>query len=155
MEPTTAPRYIRPRRADRITSTMLRQLVRLGVGFRGARELRVVGRKSGQVRSTVVNLLDVDGQRYLVAPRGTTDWVRNVRAAGGGELRLGRRAEPFRALEVADADKDPILRAYLDKWAFEVGRFFEGLGKDSTPAELNAFAGSFPVFAVRPAGQSA
>jgi len=147
MQPTE-PRYIRPGRMDNMTSRALRRLVRMGVGLRGARELRVVGRTSGQVRTTVVNLLDVDGQRYVVAPRGTTDWVRNLRAAGRGELRLGRRVERFRAVEVADAAKDPILQAYLERWAFEVGKFFEGLGKDSSAAELAAYASSFPVFAV-------
>jgi len=145
---SSQPRYIRPRRMDNLTSGVLRRLARMGVGVRGTRELRVVGRKSGQVRTNVVNLLDVGGQRYLVAPRGTTDWVRNLRAAGRGELRLGRHVEPFRAVEVADADKDPILHAYLDQWAFEVGKFFEGLGKDSSAAELAAYAGSFPVFVV-------
>ena len=148
---TPQPRYIQPGRVDRLTARAFRRLVRLGVGVRGARELRVVGRRSGQVRTTVVNLLEVDGQRYLVAPRGITEWVRNLRAAGTGELRLGRRVEVFRATELADGDKGPILQAYLDKWAFEVGRFFEGLTKDASAADLAAYAGSFPVFAVTPA----
>jgi len=142
------PRYLAPGRVDRLTARAFRRFVRLGVGVRGARELRVVGRTSGQVRSTVVNLLDVGGRRYLVAPRGTTDWVRNLRAAGGGELRLGRHAEQFQATEVADEDKGPILRAYLERWAFEVGRFFEGLTGHSTPDQLAAHAGGFPVFTV-------
>ncbi len=72
----------------------------------GSRELRVVGRRSGQVRTTVVNLLEVDGRRYLVAPRGTTEWV-NLRVAGAGELRVGRQVEDFTAAEVGDADKVP------------------------------------------------
>jgi len=147
----TQPRYIQPSRFDRLAARAFRRLVRLGVGVRGARELRIVGRRSGEVRTTVVNLLDVGGQRYLVAPRGTTEWVRNLRAAGTGELRLGRRVEAFRATELADADKGPILQAYLEKWAFEVGKFFEGLTKDSSAADLAAYADSFPVFAVTPA----
>ena len=100
-------------------------------------------------RSTVVNVLKSGDQRYLVAPRGNTEWVRNLRAAGHGELRLGRRTERFEAVELPDTDKAPVLQAYLERWAFEVGRFFEGLGKSSTVDELNQRAGSFPVFGVR------
>jgi deazaflavin-dependent oxidoreductase (nitroreductase family) len=142
------PRYIRPSRGDRWTAAVLRTLVHLGIGPWGARELRVRGRRSGQVRSTVVNVLVVDGRRYLVAPRGTTEWVRNLRASGTGDLGLGRRSEGFHAVELADDQKGPILKAYLDRWAFEVGRFFEGLDKGSSEEELARFAGSFPVFEI-------
>ncbi len=145
---TDAERYLRP---DRFTETVMNPLVRWlarrGVSLLGSRELRIVGRKSGLVRSNVVNVLDHDGRRYLVAPRGTTEWVRNLRAAGGaGELRIGRRVEAFRAVELADADKTPVLRAYLQRWAWEVGQFFEGVDKASTDAELAAIAPGFPVF---------
>ncbi len=111
--------------------------------------MRVAGRSSGLVRSTVVNVLKSGDERYLVAPRGNTEWVRNLRAAGHAELRLGRRGKRFEAVELPDADKAPVLQAYLDRWAFEVGRFFEGLGKSSTVDELNQVAGSFPVFRVQ------
>src|SRR5690554_2759331 len=100
----------------RVFNPAVRGLTRLGVSVAGSHELRVVGRKSGEVRSTVVNVLDVDGQRYLVAPRGTTQWVRNLRAAGRGELRVGRRLMPFRAEELPDDRKPPVLRAYVDRW---------------------------------------
>src|SRR5206468_931992 len=96
----------------------------------------------------VVNLLDVDGRSYLVAPRGTTQWVRNLRAAGTGELRVGRRVVSFRAEELADHQKPPVLRAYVSRWRWEIGRFFEGLSKDPTEAELARIAPGFPVFAV-------
>ncbi len=86
--------------------------------------------------------------RFLVAPRGTTQWVRNIRAAGGGRLRKGRRVEDFTIVEVAHADKTPILRAYLDEWSFEVGKFFDGITKDSTESELAAIAPGFPVFRI-------
>ena len=95
----------------------------------GSRELRVRGRQSGEWRSTPVNPLALSGQRYLVAPRGTTQWVRNLRAAGAGELRSGRRIEPFRAVELADADKAPVLREYLRRWKWEVGQFFDRPGR--------------------------
>ena len=86
------------------------------------------GRKSGEWRATPVNLLSIDTQRYLVAPRGETQWVRNLRVAGAGELRVGRRIEAFTATEIADADKVLILRAYLKRWKAEVGVFFDGVG---------------------------
>ena len=99
----------------------------MGVSVYGSRVLYVKGRKSGEWRSTPVNPLTLDGTRYLVAPRGNTQWVRNMRAVGAGELRIGRRVEPFRATEIADDAKPAILRAYLKKWKFEVGVFFDGV----------------------------
>lgn len=123
-------------------------LTRRGVSLMGSRELSVVGRSSGEVRTTVVNLLEVDGQRFLVAPRGTTQWVRNLRAAGSGELRVGRRSEPFSARELPDDAKAPVLEAYVRQWRWEVGQFFEGVSKNPTEAELVAIAPGFPVFEV-------
>jgi hypothetical protein len=91
---------------------------------------------------------DARDERYLVAARGTTEWVRNLRAAGGGELRVGRRTEPFRATEVADDHKVPILRAYLKKWKAEVGVFFDGVSGDSSDDELRRIASDHPVFRI-------
>src|SRR3989441_2557982 len=88
-------------------------MTRAGISVWGSRILRVKGRTSGEWRSTPVNLLDLDGKRYLVAPRGHTQWVRNLRASKTGELAVGTRGEPFRAHEVPDEEKVPILRAYL------------------------------------------
>ncbi|HMG42536.1 MAG TPA: nitroreductase/quinone reductase family protein [Acidimicrobiales bacterium] len=122
-------------------------LARRGVSLMGSRELRVVGRTSGKTRTTVVNLLDLEGRRYLVAPRGTTQWVRNMRAADGvGELHIGRKFESFQATELDDDAKAPVLRAYVERWGWEVGQFFEGVGKSSTDDELAAIAPGFPVF---------
>src|SRR6266496_1711494 len=82
-------------------------LTRQGVSVLGSRVLAVKGRTSGQWRTTPVNLLTYDGRRYLVAPRGQTQWVRNLRAAGTGELRVGRRTETFRGRELTDEEKAP------------------------------------------------
>jgi deazaflavin-dependent oxidoreductase (nitroreductase family) len=123
-------------------------LTRMGVSVWGSRELRVRGRKSGEWRTTPVNILSYDGAKYLVAPRGETQWVRNLRAAGGGELRVGRRVESFRAGEIADADKPEILRSYLRRWKMEVGVFFDGVGPDSSDEELRGIAGRHPVFRI-------
>ncbi len=112
----------------------------------GSRVLRVRGRKSGVWRATPVNLLDFAGETYLVAPRGDTQWVRNLRVAGEGELQLGRRVQRFRATEFADEEKLDVLRAYLKRWKFEVGVFFEGVSADSPDDELRRISSSHPVF---------
>ncbi|WP_316743356.1 nitroreductase family deazaflavin-dependent oxidoreductase [Streptomyces sp. MK7] len=119
---------------------------RRGISVWGSRTLAVRGRKSGEWRTTPVNPLTVGGQQYLLAPRGHVQWTHNMRAAGGGELRLGKRVEVFTATEVADDDKAPLLRAYLKRWKAEVGIFFDGVGPDSPEAELRRIAPNHPVF---------
>jgi deazaflavin-dependent oxidoreductase (nitroreductase family) len=126
-------------------------LTRHGVSVWGSRELRVRGRSTGEWRAVPVNLLTHDGERFLVAPRGETQWVRNLRVARGGELRVGRRIEPFAASELADADKVEVLRAYLRRWKMEVGVFFDGVSADSTDEELARIAPKHPVFRVEAA----
>jgi len=120
---------------------------RIGLSLQGSRVLAVRGRTSGEIRTVPVNLLTLDGDRYLVAPRGETQWVRNLRAAdGAASLRVGRKEETIHASEVADDVKVPVLRAYLDRWGWEVGQFFEGVTKDATDEQLAGIAPGFPVF---------
>lgn len=121
-------------------------LTRAGVSVAGSRVLEVRGRKSGEPRRTPVNLLTLDDTRYLVAPRGHTQWVRNLRASGDGRLLVGRRAEHFTAEELADEDKPAVLRPYLERWKWEVGTFFGGVGPDSSDEELLRIAPDHPVF---------
>lgn len=121
-------------------------LTRAGVSVYGSRVLEVKGRTSGQWRQTPVNLLRFDGADYLVAPRGQTQWVKNLRASGQGRLRVGRRTQAFEAVELADDDKAALLRAYLKKWKFEVGVFFGGVGPDSSDEDLRRIAPDHPVF---------
>ena len=148
-EPTTAPRYLQPGWFTRnVFNRIIVNLTKLGISVRGSRELRVRGRASGTWRTVPVNPLELDGQRYLVAPRGVTQWVRNLRAAESGELRVGRRVEAFRATEIDDDDKVAILRAYLRRWRMEVGVFFEGVGPDASDEELRAIADRHPVFRI-------
>ena len=123
---------------------------RLGISVWGSRELRVRGRSSGEWRTTPVNLLTLDGEQFLVAPRGVTQWVRNLRVAGSGELILGRRVEPFRATELPDQEKPPILRAYLRRWKAEVGVFFGGVGANSPEEDLRRISPDHPIFRIRP-----
>jgi deazaflavin-dependent oxidoreductase (nitroreductase family) len=123
-------------------------LTRLGISVAGSRVLEVRGRKSGEWRRTPVNLLTVEGNRYLVAPRGHTQWVRNLRASGEGRLVVGRRIEKFAATELDDDEKPDLLRAYLEKWKWEVGAFFGGVGPGAPDAELRRIAPDHPVFRV-------
>ena len=123
-------------------------LTKRGISVLGSRVLAVKGRASGEWRTTPVNLLTYEGHRYLVAPRGETQWVRNLRVAGTGELRLGRGAEDFRGRELTDEEKVPVLRAYLRRWKAEVGIFFEGTGPDSSDEQLRAIAPKHPAFEV-------
>lgn len=141
-------RYIEPSGFDAVYNGLVGGLTRLGLPLAGSRVLAVRGRSSGQWRTTPVNPLRVGGERYLVAPRGQTQWVRNLRASGEGELRSGRRVERFRAEEVPDEVKPPILRAYLKAWAWEVGRFFDGVDAASPDERLAEIAPGFPVFRI-------
>ena len=143
-----AVRYVKPSLGTRIFNAVPSALARLGISVYGSRILAVRGRKSGEWRTVPVNLLIHEGVQYLVAPRGETQWVRNLRVVGGGELRLGRRREAFRAVELRDGEKPAILRAYLRKWRFEVAAFFEGVGPEAPDAELLRVAPGYPVFRI-------
>ncbi len=121
---------------------------RMGLSLAGSRVLEVKGRKSGEWRQTPVNLLVFEGDRYLVAPRGNTQWVRNMRVSGGGRLVLGRKTEEFTAKEVQEADRPPLLRAYLEKWKWEVGAFFDGVGPDASDEKLLEIAPDHPAFKI-------
>jgi deazaflavin-dependent oxidoreductase (nitroreductase family) len=137
---------------DWLTKHVFNPLVMLltnrGVSVRGSRILAVRGRKSGQIRTTPVNPLEIGGARYLVAPRGETEWVRNLRAARGGELRLGRHREPIGVEELPDEAKPPILREYLRRWKTETEKFFAGVTAESPESELRRIAPRHPVFRV-------
>jgi deazaflavin-dependent oxidoreductase (nitroreductase family) len=122
-------------------------LTRMGISVLGSRVLEVRGRTSGQPRRTPVNLLSYEGQEYLVSPRGEGQWVRNVRADEGRlTLLLGRKRDERVATELADADKVPLLRAYLRRWKAEVGVFFGGVDADSSDEDLARIAPKHPVF---------
>lgn len=150
-EKRMAERYVEP---DWFTRNVFNRVVagftRLGVSVWGSRILEVRGRRSGRPRRTPVNVLSLDGARYLVSPRGHTQWVRNLRAAREGRLLLGRHAEPFAAAELPDDAKEPILRAYLRRWKWEVGAFFSGVDADSSAEDLRRIAPDHPVFRVEP-----
>jgi deazaflavin-dependent oxidoreductase (nitroreductase family) len=134
----------------RVMNRMLNLAMRLGISVWGSRTLEHVGRTSGVVYRTPVNPLMFEARQYLVSPRGETQWVRNVKAADGRLiLILGRRRLERTAVEIPVAERTPILRAYLQRWKFEVGMFFDGIGPDSTDEEFAAIAAKHPVFVLR------
>lgn len=144
----TAARYIEPKKSTNAFNELVAKLTRMGFSVWGSRVLTVVGRKSGEPRSVPVNLLTVDGVRYLVAPRGETQWVRNLRAAGQGTLRVGKRVEEFTFRELGDDEKAGILRAYLKRWKFEVGVFFDGVDAKASDEKLREIAHGYPIFEI-------
>jgi deazaflavin-dependent oxidoreductase (nitroreductase family) len=145
----TGARYKRPGWFTKhVFNRIVALLTRAGLSVWGSRILRVRGRKTGEWRSTPVNLMTYNGERYLVAPRGETQWVRNLRHAGRGELQVGRRIEPFRAVELGDEEKPDLLREYLRRWKAESGVFFGGVKADSPDEDLRRIAPDHPVFRV-------
>jgi deazaflavin-dependent oxidoreductase (nitroreductase family) len=147
-----AERYRRPGWLTvNVFNRLVAGLTRMGISVLGSRVLAVRGRKSGLWRTTPVNLLVYEGGRFLVAPRGVTQWVRNVRAGSDVELRIGRRREPVFLLELADgAEKLAVLRAYLRRWKVEVGTFFQGVGPGAPDADIARIATLHPAFRVTP-----
>ncbi len=153
MSANETPRYVMPttptgRRINGMFNSTVAALTKLGISIWGSRVLYVRGRTSGEWRTNPVNVLTHDGRRFLVAPRGQTQWVRNLRVAGGGELKVGRRVERFTATELADDQKPEILRAYLKRWKLEVGVFFDGVDADAPAAKLLEIAPGYPVFQI-------
>jgi deazaflavin-dependent oxidoreductase (nitroreductase family) len=131
-----------------VFNRLISTLTKAGISVWGSRTLSVRGRTSGEWRSNPVNLLTVHEHHYLVAPRGETQWVRNLRVAESGELRVGRRVQPFTSVELSDDAKSDILRAYLKRWKMEVGVFFDGVSAASPDTELARIAPNHPVFEI-------
>lgn len=141
--------YIEPRPFERPVHGTVAWLARRGLSLFGTAELSVPGRTSGEWRRVPVNPLAFDGGRYLVSARGNAQWVRNMRAAGGGRLRTGRRTQPFTAAELPEGEeKAAVLRAYLKRWGWEVRAFFDGVTATSPDAELSRIASMHPVFRI-------
>ncbi|MEX0749665.1 MAG: nitroreductase/quinone reductase family protein [Dehalococcoidia bacterium] len=144
------PKYQPP---DFFTQRIMNPLIMLvgkttGMTMKNTHTLSVRGRTSGAMHSVPVSPLEFEGQRYLVAPRGTTQWVRNIRVSGEGELRLGRKRERITVQEIEDGAKAPILRAYLKVWESEMKKFFNGVGPDASAEELRKEAADHPVFRI-------
>jgi deazaflavin-dependent oxidoreductase (nitroreductase family) len=143
--------YKAPAKGTNFFNKSMARLAKVGISVYGSRLLCVRGRKTGEWRSVAVNPLTIDGGRYIVSPRGNTQWARNLRAANGeGELRLGRKVERFTATEISDEEKTQVLREYLRRWKFEVGVFFEGVDANSRDEDLRRIAPKHPIFRISP-----
>ena len=143
------PSFREPTAAEKIFNRIFGFLVGLGVGFSHNYLLEVRGRKSGKLYSTPVDLLEQNGKRYLVAPRGRTQWVRNAEAAGEVALRKGSSRTRFRLRPIPDAEKPQILKAYLDNFRREVQTYFPVPA--GSPAEAFAeLTSSYPAFELLP-----
>ena len=120
-------------------------LHKLGLSLQGSQTLSVRGRKSGEMRSNPVNPFELNGHTYLLSPRGTTQWVRNMRVAEEGELLSGRKVRHFTAVEVPDEDKLPLMRLYMDKWSWEVKGFL-GIDAKASDEEIKRILPDHPAF---------
>jgi len=143
--PASLPEFRAPTATERVFNRLFGFLVGLGVGFSYNYLLQVRGRKSGKVYSTPINLLDLNGRRYLVAPRGLTQWVRNAEAAGEVVLKKGGARRGYRLRALADTEKLEVLKAYLDSFRSEVQRYFPVPA--GSPAEaFKELAPSYPAY---------
>lgn len=142
---SSLPEFRAPTPLERAFNHFYGFLVGLGLGLSHSYLLQVRGRKSGKLFSTPVDLLELGGKRFLVAPRGRTQWVRNAEAAGEVTLKKGKTKQRFRLRPIPDSDKPEILKAYLDNFKREVQRYFPVPA--GSPAQ--AFAGlvqNYPAF---------
>jgi deazaflavin-dependent oxidoreductase (nitroreductase family) len=145
----TTAHYAKPGWFSRnVLNRIISGSTKAGLPLRGSRILAVRGRTSGEWRTVPVNPLSYDGATYLVAPRGDTQWTRNLRVAGGGELRSKKGALVFTAVELADRDKPEVLRAYLRNWKAETSRFFDNVGPDAPQEEIERIAPRHPIFKI-------
>jgi deazaflavin-dependent oxidoreductase (nitroreductase family) len=146
---STIPVFREPTGVEKIFNRIFGFFVGLGLGFSHNYLLEVRGRKSGKLHSTPVDLLELNGKSYLVAPRGRTQWVRNAEAAGEVTLKEGSTRRRFRLSPISDAEKLPILKAYLDTFKREVQSYFSVPA--GSPAEsFTAISGSYPAFELFP-----
>jgi deazaflavin-dependent oxidoreductase (nitroreductase family) len=142
---SSLPVFREPTPVEKIFNRVFGFLVGAGLSFPHKYLLQVRGRKSGKLYSTPINLLEWKGKRFLVAPRGRTQWVRNAEAAGEITLKKGSARLKFHLQPVADAEKPEILKAYLDGFTREVQTYFPVA--PGSPAEaFVAIADSYPVF---------
>ncbi|MGX4693916.1 nitroreductase family deazaflavin-dependent oxidoreductase [Streptomyces sp. JNUCC 63] len=148
MSSSPSPYYLKGSRMNTRLNSIVGRLARHGLSLAGSAELTVRGRKSGKPQRIPVNPHTHEGTQYLVSARGHSQWVRNMRAAGGGELRVGRKVRTFTAVELSDAEKPPVLRTYLERWGWQVDEYFRGVTAKSSDEEIAAAAPDHPVFRI-------
>lgn len=137
----------RVNRAERVLNGVFRLLTRLGIGAKYRHILTVPGRKTGKLYSTPVDVMQSGSRRFLVAPYGVVNWVRNARAAGEVTLSRGGRTERVRVSEVSPEASTPVLRQYISE--VRVTRPYFDVTLESTDQEFAAEAPRHPVFEVQ------
>ena len=147
--PGNAPSFLKPGTVDRILGHALAFLAWIGLIRGHFYVLEVRGRKSGKTISLPVDLLDLEGRRYLVCARGGSNWVRNARAAGEVVLARAMRRRRYAVRELPPSMRPPVLKAYLDRFVSEVQRFFP-VPKGSAVEAFNDLAPRYPVFELQP-----
>lgn len=141
----TLPAFRQPSPIEKLFNRAFGFLLGLGLGFSYNYLLQVRGRKSGKLYSTPVNMLDLDGKRYLVAPRGRTQWVRNAEATGEVTLKRGSHTQSFRLRPLSGPEHLRVLKAYLDRFKREVQRYFP-IRAGSPPEAFASLASNYPSF---------
>jgi len=139
------PQFRAPSSGEKFFNRLFGFLVGLGLGMRHNFLVEVKGRKTGKVYSTPIDLLEFQGKRFLVAPRGRTQWVRNAEATGEVTLKKSRYRQRFRLRSLPDTDKPEILKAYLDSFKTTVQRYFP-VPAGSPPQAFSPIAPAYPVF---------
>jgi deazaflavin-dependent oxidoreductase (nitroreductase family) len=139
------PLFQQPTAMERAFNRFFGYLVGLGFGMKHNYLLQVRGRKSGKLYSSPINLLEIGGKRFLVAPRGRTQWVRNAEAAGEVKLKKGTFRQRYRLQPVADAEKPALLKTYLDSFKTTVQRYFPIPAGSAVQLFAN-IAENYPVF---------
>ena len=144
MSDPTGP-FERPNAFERLLNRAIGALVRLGIGLPHMRVLEARGRKTGKLYALPVDLLTEQGKLFLVAPRGYTQWVRNAETSGEVTLRRGKSVERYRLRALTDAEKPPILKAYLDRFRREVQRYFP-IPAGSPAEQFATLASRYPAY---------
>ncbi len=139
--------YHKPTQITRIVNGVLGFLASMGVTPSDTVTLEVKGRRSGRVRSNVVTSVEQEGQRYLVSPRGETEWVRNVRAAGGEATIRHRGRQKVRLQEMPSGETATIIQAYLKKTKMATKQHF-GIDPEAPMEEFDKIAARHPVFKI-------
>ena len=140
--------YQRPSKPVQIMNAFFGWLAARGLGQSKTVQLEVRGRKSGQPRRVAVNLVEFEGTRYLVAPRGNTEWVRNARAAGEAVI-TRRKPEHVKVADIPAGERAPIIQKYLRENAIVTKREF-GIEPDAPIEEFERIAPDHPVFRITP-----
>jgi hypothetical protein len=152
--PRTVQNYLRPGVLERCFGRLLIAVVRIGIARGPFYVLEVRGRRRGRTIALPVDLVDLDGHRYLVCARGNSNWVRNVGASGEIVLIQARHRRRYAVRELPPGQRAPVLKAYLDGYAREVQRFFP-VPKGSPVTAFEGLAPRFPVFELQPIDDAA